>query len=107
MEGARVELQSQSVIGISDAEEAQILEWIAELEGPCSSSRQVVLATQLSHALEGFMGIDKELLTHSFLLAQTQRSAAEAHGNAVSAARDATEARTPRTLIATTQRVPE
>jgi hypothetical protein len=69
-----MDLQRQTVIGISDAEEAQILEWFAELDGPCSTSRQVVLAAQLSHALEGFMGIDKELLTQAFLLEQRKRN---------------------------------
>jgi hypothetical protein len=62
-----MDLHRQTVIGVSDTEEAQILEWFAELEGPCTTSRQVVLATQLSHALEGFMGIDKELLSQAFL----------------------------------------
>jgi hypothetical protein len=62
-----MDLHRQTVIGVSDAEEAQILEWFAEFEGPCTTSRQVVLATQLSQALEGFMGIDKELLSQAFL----------------------------------------
>jgi hypothetical protein len=69
-----MDLQRQTVICVSDAEEAQILEWFAELEGPCSTSRQVVLATQLSHALEGFMGIDEELLSQAFLIEQRKRS---------------------------------
>jgi hypothetical protein len=68
-----MDLHRQTVIGVSDAEEAQILEWFAELEGPCTTSRQVVLATQLSHALEGFMGIDKELLSQAFFLNEHRR----------------------------------
>jgi hypothetical protein len=44
------------------------------LDGPCSTSRHVVLAAQLSHALEGFMGIDKELLSQAFLLEQRKRN---------------------------------
>ena len=69
-----MDLQRQTVIGISDAEEAQILEWFAEWEGPCSTSRQMVLAAQLSDALEGFMGIDKELLSQAFLIEQQKRA---------------------------------
>ena len=67
----------QTVIGISDTEEAQILEWFAELDGPCSQSRQVVLATHLSDALEGFMGIDKDLLSQAFLI-EPSRNAGDA-----------------------------
>lgn len=69
-----MELESQRVIGISDAEEEQILEWFAELKAPCPRSRQLVLAAQLSDALEGFMGIDKELLSQAFLLEHRKRN---------------------------------
>jgi hypothetical protein len=40
----------------------QVQEWLEELAGPCSASRREILAEDLSLALEGFMGIESEML---------------------------------------------
>jgi hypothetical protein len=58
-----------TVIGFSDAETEAILALFEELDGRCDASRARALAFQLSEALEGFMGIDKEALG-AVLLAQ-------------------------------------
>jgi hypothetical protein len=40
----------------------QVQGWLEELAGPCSASRKEILAEELSRALEGFMGIESEML---------------------------------------------
>jgi hypothetical protein len=56
-----------TVIGFSDAEHAEILEWYDEFDGPCSESRRSVLASKLGGALEGYMDIEREILSCALL----------------------------------------
>jgi hypothetical protein len=47
---------------LGDAETDQILAWLEQLESADSTSRKITIASQLSVALEGFMGIEREML---------------------------------------------
>ena len=67
---SQIAFNAPAAIGFSDTERNDILEWFEELESTGSESRRVTLASQLADALEGYMGIDRELLTHAFWLAR-------------------------------------
>ena len=54
------------VIGFSEAEGAEILRWIQELENPCAESRAVVLVSQLGKALESYLDIDPAISSQAF-----------------------------------------
>jgi hypothetical protein len=53
----------------------EIIGWLDELDGPSSPSREVILAARLSKALEGYMGVEKEILNYAFLAARRRRRA--------------------------------
>jgi hypothetical protein len=61
-----------TVMGFAEAEQAAILEWLEELDGLCSESREQLLVSKLSGALERPFGIDQEILAYAFLV-QYQR----------------------------------
>jgi hypothetical protein len=61
------------VIGLSDAEHREVQDWLEELDGPCSLSREVVLVARLCKALGGFMGVDEDILPRAFLEATRAR----------------------------------
>jgi integrase len=65
---AQIAFNSPASIGFSDTERNDILEWFEEIETTGSESRRVTLSAQLAEALEGYMGIDREFLTHAFWL---------------------------------------
>lgn len=65
------------VIGLSDAEHREVQDWLEELDGPCSHSREVVLVTRLCKALGGFMGVDEHILPRAFLEATRARKATD------------------------------
>ena len=54
-------------LGFANWECERIVEWLDELVGPCSYTQAVVLASQLGSTLQGYMGIDSEMLSHAFL----------------------------------------
>jgi hypothetical protein len=60
------------VIGFSEVQCTEILEWFQELGRSCAESRAVVLASELGKALASYMDIDQEILSQAFL-AECQR----------------------------------
>ena len=57
-----------TTLGFGDERSEVIAEWIGEFEEN-SSMRGIALASRLGKALEGYLGIDKDVLTEAFLRA--------------------------------------
>jgi len=62
--------------GISNAQYQEIQGWLEELEGLCSTARERILASRLSAALEGLMGVEQHILCPALLLATRKRRSA-------------------------------
>jgi hypothetical protein len=56
-----------TILGFGDERSEVIAEWIGEFEANDSNMRGSALASQLGEALESYLGIDKDILTHAFL----------------------------------------
>jgi hypothetical protein len=54
-------------------EHCRLLGWLEEFEGPCTEERGHALAVHLGTALEGYMGIERGILTAAFLAEYLER----------------------------------
>lgn len=62
MTGVRPARNASTIIGLSEEEAADIVQRLDELDSPCDEARQIYLASHLANALEGYIGIEREML---------------------------------------------